>query len=108
MTVADVFFIRNRGLVATGQVEAGSLRVGDHVLVNGQRQVRVEAIEMFRKTLDTANAGDNVGLLLADVTNEDVASGDVLTTDGGWESSQPPAGGDGEAERVFRDAGLGS
>lgn len=81
MTVADVFFIRNRGLVATGQVEAGTVSKGDSVSVNG-REVKVDGIEMFRKVLDSANAGDNIGLLLRDVTKDDVKPGDVIAAAG--------------------------
>ena len=79
MTVSDVFFIRGRGVVATGQIEAGPIRLGDQILVNGDRQVRVDGIEMFRKRIDTANAGDNVGLLVAGLDKADVKAGDVLT-----------------------------
>lgn len=50
MTVQDVFFIRNRGLVATGRVEHGELRVGDEVRINEGSAVRVDAIEAFRKS----------------------------------------------------------
>ncbi|MEA2123497.1 MAG: hypothetical protein QOI80_279 [Solirubrobacteraceae bacterium] len=100
LTVADVFFIHGRGLVATGQVEAGSVRIGDQVLVNGARQVRIEGIEAFRKKLDTASAGDNVGLLLRDVDKDDVKAGDVLTSeagatpqaDPGWSEKDFPGG----------------
>lgn len=53
MTVQDVFFIRNRGLVATGRVEHGELRVGDEVRINEGSAVRVDAIEAFRKKRDT-------------------------------------------------------
>jgi elongation factor Tu len=81
MTVADVFAIRGRGTVATGTVEEGSLRVGDEVTVN-DRRVRVGAIEAFRKKLDTANPGDNVGLLFKDLSGDDVNSGDVITAEG--------------------------
>jgi elongation factor Tu len=79
LTVQDVFSIRGRGTVVTGRIETGSVRVGDPVRVNsGARAVTVGAIEMFRKTLDVANAGDNVGLLLRDLRREDIGPGDVL------------------------------
>lgn len=80
MPVADIFFIRGRGLVATGKVETGTLNVGDDVQINGGRSVRVEGIEMFRKTLDQANEGDNVGILLKGIDKDDIKSGDVLTS----------------------------
>lgn len=83
LTVSDVFVIHGRGTVATGQVESGSLSVGAEVAVSrdGQvvRRVRVTGVEMFRKTLDIAVPGQNVGLLLDRTSREDVAAGDVLT-----------------------------
>lgn len=83
LTVADVFVIRNRGTVVTGQVDAGSISVGSEVAVtrDGQvmRRTKVAGVEMFRKTLDTAVAGQNVGLLLDGVSRADLAAGDVLT-----------------------------
>ena len=63
MTVEDVFVIRNRGVVATGRVESGTLRVGDTVSINGGPGVPVDAIENFRKSIDEANVGDNIGVL---------------------------------------------
>jgi elongation factor Tu len=80
MTVADIFFIRGRGLVATGQIEQGTLNVGDDVQINGNGAIRVEGIEMFRKKLDQANQGDNVGILLKGIDRDDIKAGDVLTT----------------------------
>ena len=82
MTVQDVFAIKGRGLVATGQVESGVIRVGDEVEIDGGRRTEVKAVEMFRKKLDEATAGDNVGLLLEDVEKEAVARGAVLTAQG--------------------------
>jgi hypothetical protein len=58
LTVQDVFAIRGRGLVATGRVESGQVRVGDEVQINGGRRVRVDGIERFRKVLDEAVAGE--------------------------------------------------
>ncbi|BBX96651.1 EF-Tu/IF-2/RF-3 family GTPase [Mycobacterium lacus] len=84
MTVQDVFFIRGRGLVATGCVEYGELRVGDTVQINGGRGVTVDAIEAFRKKRDTATAGDNVGLLFRKLTTSDLAAGDVITSAGAF------------------------
>lgn len=83
MTVSDVFSIKGRGTVATGTVEAGSLRVGDQVTINAIRTTRVDGIEAFRKIKDTATAGETVGLLFKDLTKDDIKSGDTLTGPGG-------------------------
>jgi elongation factor Tu len=78
-TVQDVFTIAGRGTVVTGRIDTGTVRVGDTVRVNGSsRAVPIDGIEMFRKRVDTATVGDNVGLLLRHVRREDVGSGDVL------------------------------
>lgn len=83
ITVQDVFSITGRGTVITGQVESGSVRVGDEVViqrVNGTRgKTTITGIEQFRKMLDSAQVGDNVGLLLRGVTKADIGKGDVLT-----------------------------
>jgi translation elongation factor EF-Tu-like GTPase len=83
LPVEDVFSIRGRGTVVTGRVESGTLRVGETVRQSrpdgSTRDVTVTGIEMFRKVTDTANTGDNVGLLLADLGREDIGAGDVLT-----------------------------
>jgi translation elongation factor EF-Tu-like GTPase len=83
LTVQDVFSIKGRGTVVTGRVESGTLRRGAVVRqtrVDGTaRDVTVTGIEMFRKVTDAANAGDNVGLLLAEVGRDDIGAGDVLT-----------------------------
>jgi len=84
LTVDDVFAIRGRGLVTTGRVESGRVRVGDEVQINGEHRVRVDGIERFRKTLDEAAQGENVGLLFRDLGKADVRPGDVLTA-GGFE-----------------------
>lgn len=60
--------------MATGRVEHGELRVGDEVRINDGSGVRVDAIEAFRKKLDTAKAGDNVGLLFKKLTKSDLAA----------------------------------
>jgi elongation factor Tu len=78
-TVEDIFFIRGRGLVATTKVEAGTVRVGDEVRVNGERVLRVDGIEAFRKTIDQAQAGLNVGLLFRELQKGELGPGDVLT-----------------------------
>jgi translation elongation factor EF-Tu-like GTPase len=80
MTVEDVFVIRRRGTVATGRVEGGALRVGDTVQIDGTLQARVDAIEVFRKSVDEANVGDNIGVLFKDVEKGQVDRGSVLTS----------------------------
>ncbi|HEX2214450.1 MAG TPA: EF-Tu/IF-2/RF-3 family GTPase [Mycobacterium sp.] len=82
MTVEDVFVIRNRGVVVTGRVEAGTLRVGDTVHINGGPGVAVDAIEKFRKQLDEATTGENVGVLFKGVQKSEINRGDVLTSSG--------------------------
>jgi translation elongation factor EF-Tu-like GTPase len=82
MTVQDVFVIRGRGAVATGRVESGQLRVGDEVKINDGPRVPVDAIEAFRKKKDTAEVGDNVGLLFKQLDKSDIAPGDVITSSG--------------------------
>ena len=80
MTVEDVFKITGRGTVATGKIETGSVRVGQAVTIVRAAaplaDTTVTGVEMFRKVLDSASAGDSVGLLLADDPN--VTRGDVL------------------------------
>ena len=80
MTVADVFAIRNRGTVATGRVESGTLRVGDTVHIDGTLEARVDAIEVFRKTIGEANVGENVGVLFKGVEKSQLNRGSVLTS----------------------------
>ena len=82
MPVEDVFTITGRGTVATGRVERGVLHVGDEVEVIGlteeRRKTVVTGIEMFRKLLDEAQAGDNIGALLRGVQRTDIERGQVL------------------------------
>ena len=81
MPIEDVFTIAGRGTVVTGRVERGVLKLNEEVEVVGlkaTKKVVVTGIEMFRKTLDEARAGDNVGLLLRGVEKEDVQRGQVL------------------------------
>jgi elongation factor Tu len=82
MTVEDVFAIRNRGTVATGRVESGTLRVGDTVQIDGTLEARVDAIEIFRKSIDQANVGDNIGVLFKGVEKSQLDRGSVLTAAG--------------------------
>ena len=83
MPVEDVFTITGRGTVATGRVERGVLHVGDEVEIVGlkeeSRKVVVTGIEMFRKLLDEAQAGDNIGALLRGVQRTDIERGQVLS-----------------------------
>jgi translation elongation factor EF-Tu-like GTPase len=83
MTVEDVFVIKNRGVVATGRVESGVLRVGDTVQINGGPGVTVDAIERFRRTLDEATVGDNIGVLFKGVDTSQIDRGAVLSGSGG-------------------------
>ena len=81
MTIEDVFAITGRGTVVTGRVASGMVRVGMPVTVTtaaGTLSSTVTGIEQFRKKMDTAAAGENVGLLLDGVTREVVARGDTL------------------------------
>ena len=86
MPVEDVFTITGRGTVATGRVERGEINVGDTVEVVGLKekadQYVVTGLEMFRKTLDQAVAGDNVGALLRGVDRKDIERGQVLAKPG--------------------------
>ncbi|MDR2889917.1 MAG: elongation factor Tu [Lachnospiraceae bacterium] len=86
MPVEDVFSITGRGTVATGRVEAGVLHVSEDVEIIGikeeTRKVVVTGIEMFRKLLDEARAGDNIGALLRGVNRTDIERGQVLAKPG--------------------------
>jgi translation elongation factor EF-Tu-like GTPase len=82
MTVEDVFVIKNRGVVATGRVESGVLRVGDTVQINGGPGVQVDAIEKFRKQLDEATVGENIGVLFKGIDKGQIDRGAVLTASG--------------------------
>jgi len=78
MSVADVFTVTGKGVVVTGQVKSGAISVGDSVCISGGQPVTVESIEMFRKILDTLAAGDRGGLLLKDISKNDVQKGEVV------------------------------
>ncbi|KAI4453972.1 elongation factor tu-related [Holotrichia oblita] len=86
MPVEDVFSITGRGTVATGRVERGTIKVQEEVEIVGltteKRKVVVTGVEMFRKILDQAQAGDNVGLLLRGVQRTDIERGQVLAKPG--------------------------
>jgi len=85
MPVEDVFTISGRGTVVTGRVERGILKLNEEVEIVGLKETKktvVTGIEMFRKTLDEARAGDNVGLLLRGIEKEDVLRGQVVAKPG--------------------------
>jgi elongation factor Tu len=85
MPVEDVFSISGRGTVATGRIERGVVNVGEEVEIVGIRdtiKTTVTGVEMFRKTLDSGMAGDNVGILLRGVKREDIERGQVLAKPG--------------------------
>ena len=86
MPVEDVFSITGRGTVATGRVEKGKVKVQDSVelvgLTTERRTVVVTGVEMFKKMLDEAAAGDNIGLLLRGVQRNEIQRGQVLAKPG--------------------------
>ncbi|WLR41979.1 elongation factor Tu [Bacillus carboniphilus] len=86
MPVEDVFSITGRGTVATGRVERGQVKVGDEIEIIGLAEepskTTVTGVEMFRKLLDYAEAGDNIGALLRGVSREDINRGQVLAKPG--------------------------
>lgn len=85
MSVEDIFSITGRGTVATGRVERGKVKVGEEVEIVGIKPTKktvVTGVEMFRKLLDEAEAGDNVGLLLRGVEKDDIERGQVIAKPG--------------------------
>jgi len=86
MSVEDVFGIKGRGTVVTGRIERGKVRVSETIEIVGVRPTKqnvvVTGVEMFRKTLDEGQAGDNVGCLLRGVERDDVERGMVLAKPG--------------------------
>jgi elongation factor Tu len=85
MPVEDVFSIKGRGTVATGRIERGKIKVGEEIELVGITETKksvVTGVEMFRKSLDEGQAGDNVGLLLRGVDKEQVERGQVLAKPG--------------------------
>jgi elongation factor Tu len=86
MPVEDVFSIKGRGTVGTGRVERGMVRVGDEVDIVGLapevRRTVATGVEMFRKTLDTGQAGDNIGVLLRGIEKDELRRGQVLAKPG--------------------------
>ena len=85
MPVEDVFGIKGRGTVVTGRIERGVVKVGDEIEIVGLKETAkavVTGVEMFRKLLDSGEAGDNVGCLLRGTKREEVERGQVLAAPG--------------------------
>jgi len=86
MSVEDVFTITGRGTVATGRIETGVINVGEDVEIIGMQEEKLKStctgVEMFRKLLDTGEAGDNVGLLLRGIDKKDIRRGMVIAKPG--------------------------
>ena len=85
MPIEDVFSISGRGTVVTGRIERGVVNVGDNIEIVGIKDTSttvVTGVEMFRKLLDSGEAGDNVGCLLRGVDREEVERGQVLSAPG--------------------------
>ena len=83
--IEDIFSIQGRGTVVTGRIEKGVCKVGEEMEIVGFRDTRktvVTGIEMFKKLLDTGDAGDNVGLLLRGIEKDDVERGQVIAKPG--------------------------
>ncbi len=95
MTVEDVFSIKGRGTVAVGKIESGTLHVGDKIRITRQNggignTSVVSGLEMFRKTVKEATAGDTVGVLLRDISRDDLQRGDILESDQGMDFTWKP------------------
>jgi elongation factor Tu len=105
MPVEDVFGIKGRGTVVTGRIERGIVKVGDEVEIIGLGETRktvVTGVEMFKKTLDQGEAGDNVGCLLRGIEREDIERGQVLAKPG---SIRPYTKYEGEVYVLSKDEG---
>ncbi|TLS72166.1 elongation factor Tu, partial [Mariprofundus erugo] len=105
MPIEDVFSISGRGTVVTGRVEQGIVKVGDEVEIVGVRpttKTTCTGVEMFRKLLDSGQAGDNVGVLLRGTKREDVERGQVLAKPG---SITPHTGFKAEAYILTKEEG---
>lgn len=82
MTIQDVFSIKGRGSVVTGQIESGTISAGDTVQIQGRNSAKtttVSSLEIQRKVTTQAQRGDHVGILLKNIAQEDVQPGDILT-----------------------------
>jgi elongation factor Tu len=86
MPVEDVFTITGRGTVATGKIESGVVNTGEEVEIIGMQETKLKSVctgvEMFRKILDTGEAGDNVGILLRGIDKKDIRRGMVIAKPG--------------------------
>lgn len=86
MPVEDVFSIEGRGTVATGRIERGTVKVGEVIeqigLMEAAKELTITGVEMFNKSLDQGQAGDNVGLLIRGIKREDIRRGQVLAAKG--------------------------
>lgn len=105
MPVEDVFSIKGRGTVATGRIERGKVKVGEEIEMVGIKDTTkstVTGVEMFRKTLDEGQAGDNVGILLRGVEKDDIERGQVLAKPG---SITPHSEFDAEVYILTKDEG---
>jgi elongation factor Tu len=105
MPVEDVFGIKGRGTVVTGRIERGIVKVGDEIEILGLGETRksvVTGVEMFKKTLDQGEAGDNVGCLLRGIEREDIERGQVLAKPG---SIRPHTRFEGEVYVLSKDEG---
>jgi elongation factor Tu len=105
MPVEDVFGIKGRGTVVTGRIERGIVKIGDEIEIIGLGETRktvVTGVEMFKKTLDQGEAGDNVGCLLRGVEREDIERGQVLAKPG---SMRPHTRFDGEVYVLSKEEG---
>ena len=105
MAIEDVFSIEGRGTVATGRIEQGVINVGDKVSIIGLRdtaETTCTGVEMFKKILNTGEAGDNVGILLRGLKKEDIQRGQVLAAPG---SIQPHTKFKGEIYVLSKDEG---
>jgi elongation factor Tu len=105
MSIEDVFSITGRGTVVTGKVEQGVLKVGEDVAIVGIRETQkttATGVEMFRKLLDEARAGENVGILLRGIGKEDVERGQVLAKPG---TITPHTGFEAQVYILTRDEG---
>jgi elongation factor Tu len=105
MPIEDVFSISGRGTVVTGRIERGVVKVGEEIEIVGIKdtvKTTCTGVEMFRKLLDSGEAGDNVGVLLRGTKREDVERGQVLAAPG---SIKPHAKFKGEAYILSKDEG---
>ncbi len=81
MAIEDIFFIRGRGTIVTGVISQGTLSVGDFLTLNGcegENQIEVAGIEIFRRRTHTAHAGERVGVVLRGISKDEVSRGDML------------------------------